>query len=68
MFTLVEIDHIGRGSGDDPPCVGIVRSIEVHPWCSPDVVRHRNHPKFSFVCLGRHAHWYVKHYSISCTP
>ena len=53
-FTLVEMNHIGRGSGDDPPCVGTVRSIEVHPWDSPRVVCHRNHPKSSLWCLAQH--------------
>ena len=50
MFTLVKMNHNGRGSGDDPPCVGIVRSIEVHPWPSPHVVRHPNHHTTSLLC------------------
>ena len=44
MFTLVEMNHIGGGSGDDPLCVGIVRSIEDHPWRSPHAVCHWSHP------------------------
>ena len=44
MFTSSEMNHInGKGSGNDPPCVGIVQSIEVHPWHSPHVVRPRSH-------------------------
>ena len=54
-FTLVEMNHIGRGSGDDPPCMGIVWSIKAHPWHSPHVVCHRNHPEFGFWCLAQHS-------------
>ena len=39
-FPSVKMNRINGGSGDDPPCVGIARSIEVHPWHSPHIVRH----------------------------
>ena len=52
-FTLVKMNHIGRCSGDDSPCVGIVQSIEVYPWHSPHVLCHRNRPKSSFLYLAQ---------------
>ena len=42
MLTLVEMNLIGRHSDHGPLCVGIVQSIEVHPWCPPHVLRHRS--------------------------
>ena len=64
MFTWVEVNHIGRYSGDYSPCVGIEQSIEVHPWCPPHLVRHRNDPKYIFLYQVQHsarAHGYVKY-------
>ena len=30
-------------SGDDPPCMGAIQPLEVHPWRSSRVVRRRGY-------------------------
>lgn len=52
-FTLVETDLISNGSGNDPSCMGIVQSIQGHPWDSSHIVRHRDHLRTSLVCFGQ---------------
>ena len=55
MFTCDKLNHVGRCSGDDPPSVGIVQSIEVHPWHSPHPVCHRSHPILDFLFHSQHS-------------
>ena len=71
MFDLFEMRHIGRYSGNDPPCVGIAQSIEVqkvHLWHSPHAVRRGSHPISDLLYQDLHcegAYRYVKHGFIS---
>ena len=62
MLTCSKMNHIGRCSGDDPPCVGIVLPIEVHLWHSPHVVRHRNHPISSMWNMASYRAHYITGY------
>ena len=46
MFIFGEMTYIGEFgeySSNDPPCVGIVQPIDVHPWRPSYAVRHRAH-------------------------
>ena len=51
-----EMNDVGGYSGDDPTCVGIVQSIEAHPWHPPRVIRHGNHHSFS-LCYPEHSEY-----------
>ena len=45
-----EMNDVGGYSGDDPACVGIVQSIEVHPWHPRHVLCYGSHHSSSLCC------------------
>ena len=50
------MNDYGGYSGDDPACVGIVQSIEVHPCCPPHIICHGSH-HISSRCYPEYAEW-----------